>query len=114
MISTRAFWLAGRPASGETTLAVSSPWTGQLIGEVSIPTDEQVEEAVAAAYAVRDEFAATPAYARAAALDHLSKRLAERSEAHLCGEREADQMGSRRGRPCGVRVPVRRGGSPPL
>ncbi|MFF4690217.1 aldehyde dehydrogenase family protein [Streptomyces sp. NPDC001307] len=80
MISTRAFWLAGRPASGETTLAVTSPWTGQLIGEVSVPTDEQVEEAVAAAYAVRDEFAATPAYVRAAALDHVSKRLMERSE----------------------------------
>ncbi|MEV6118687.1 aldehyde dehydrogenase family protein [Streptomyces sp. NPDC052109] len=80
MICTRAFWLAGRPASGETTLAVSSPWTGQLIGEVSVPTDEQVEEAVAAAYAVRDEFAATPAFVRAAALDHVSRRLMERSE----------------------------------
>ncbi|WP_028804395.1 aldehyde dehydrogenase family protein [Streptomyces sp. 142MFCol3.1] len=80
MIPTRTFWLAGRPASGETTLAVTSPWTGQIIGEVSVPTDEQVEEAVAAAYAVRDEFAATPAYVRAAALDHVSKRLVERSE----------------------------------
>jgi aldehyde dehydrogenase (NAD+) len=80
MIPTRTFWLAGRAASGETTLAVSSPWTGQLIGKVSVPTDEQVEEAVASAYAVRDEFAATPAYVRAAALDHVSKRLAERSE----------------------------------
>ncbi|MEU1203245.1 aldehyde dehydrogenase family protein [Streptomyces sp. NPDC005813] len=80
MIPTRTFWLAGHPASGETTLAVTSPWTGQIIGEVSIPTDEQVEEAVAAAYAVRDEFAATPAYVRAAALDHVSKRLVERTE----------------------------------
>ncbi|MGW2552345.1 aldehyde dehydrogenase family protein [Streptomyces sp. NPDC001635] len=80
MIPTRAFWLAGRAASGEKTLAISSPWTGQLIGKVSVPTDEQVEEAVASAYAVRDEFAATPAYVRAAALDHVSKRLVERSE----------------------------------
>ncbi len=80
MIPTRAFWLAGRAASGEKTLAISSPWTGQLIGKVSVPTDEQVEEAVASAYAVRDEFAATPAYVRAAALDHVSKRLMERSE----------------------------------
>ncbi|MGW4556524.1 aldehyde dehydrogenase family protein [Streptomyces sp. NPDC004365] len=80
MIPTRAFWLAGRAASGEKTLAISSPWTGRLIGKVSVPTDEQVEEAVASAYAVRDEFAATPAYVRAAALDHVSKRLVERSE----------------------------------
>ncbi|MFD8503274.1 aldehyde dehydrogenase family protein [Streptomyces sp. NPDC059687] len=61
-------------------MAISSPWTGLLIGKVSVPTDEQVEEAVASAYAVRDEFAATPAYVRAAALDHVSKRLVERSE----------------------------------
>ncbi len=45
-----------------------------------MPTEAQVEEAVAAAHAVLDEFAATPAHVRAAALDHVSKRLAERTE----------------------------------
>ncbi|MBO0517825.1 aldehyde dehydrogenase family protein, partial [Streptomyces beijiangensis] len=45
-----------------------------------VPTDAQVEEAVAAAHAVRDEFAATPAHVRAAALDHVSRRLVERTE----------------------------------
>ncbi|MEV0221081.1 aldehyde dehydrogenase family protein [Streptomyces sp. NPDC050704] len=80
MTSTHAFWLAGRQASGETTLDVTSPWDGRVVGKVSVPTDEQVEEAVAAAYAVRDEFAATPAHVRAAALDHVSRRLVERTE----------------------------------
>ncbi|WP_338687090.1 aldehyde dehydrogenase family protein [Streptomyces acidiscabies] len=80
MTSTHAFWLAGREATGEDTFDVTSPWDGRLVGKVSVPTDAQVEEAVAAAHAVQGEFAATPAHVRAAALDHVSKRLAERAE----------------------------------
>ncbi|MET7935771.1 aldehyde dehydrogenase family protein [Streptomyces sp. NPDC005322] len=77
---THAFWLAGREATGESTLEVTSPWDGRRVGVVSVPTDAQIEEAVAAAEAVREELAATPAYVRAAALDHVSRRLAERTE----------------------------------
>ncbi|MEU2772562.1 aldehyde dehydrogenase family protein [Streptomyces sp. NPDC007162] len=80
MTSTTAFWLAGRQVAGEDTFDVTSPWDGRLVGRVGVPTDAQVEEAVAAAYAVRDEFAATPAHVRAAALDHVSRRLVERTE----------------------------------
>ncbi|MEU3244347.1 aldehyde dehydrogenase family protein, partial [Streptomyces sp. NPDC006875] len=80
MTSVHSFWLAGRAAEGDSTLDVTSPWDGRRVGTVSVPTDGQVEEAVAAAYAVRDEFAATPAHLRAAALDHVAKRLAERTE----------------------------------
>ncbi|MFD4603720.1 aldehyde dehydrogenase family protein [Streptomyces sp. NPDC058464] len=80
MTSTHAFWLAGRQVTGEDTFDVTNPWDARLVGKVSVPTDAQVEEAVAAAYAVRDEFAATPAHVRAAALDHVSRRLAERTE----------------------------------
>ncbi|MEH0636684.1 aldehyde dehydrogenase family protein [Streptomyces bottropensis] len=80
MTATTAFWLAGRRATGETTFDVTSPWDGRLVAAVSVPTDEQVEEAVAAAYAVRDEFAATPAHVRASVLDHVSRSLVERTE----------------------------------
>ncbi|MGW3132900.1 aldehyde dehydrogenase family protein [Streptomyces sp. NPDC001076] len=80
MTSTHAFWLAGRQVTGEATFDVTNPWDARLVGKVSVPTDAQVEEAVAAAYAVRDEFAATPAHVRAAALDHVSRRLVERTE----------------------------------
>ncbi|OII62509.1 MULTISPECIES: aldehyde dehydrogenase family protein [unclassified Streptomyces] len=80
MTATHAFWLAGRQATGDATFDVTSPWDGRLVGQVSVPTEAQVEEAVAAAHAVLDEFAATPAHVRAAALDHVSKRLAERTE----------------------------------
>ncbi|MFJ9647725.1 aldehyde dehydrogenase family protein [Streptomyces sp. NPDC101206] len=80
MTSTHAFWLAGRPATGEDSFDVHNPWDGRLVGTVSVPTDAQVEEAVAAAHAVTAEFSATPAHVRAAALDHVSKRLVERTE----------------------------------
>ncbi|WP_435608804.1 aldehyde dehydrogenase family protein [Streptomyces sp. C10-9-1] len=80
MTSTHAFWLVGRQATGETAFDVTSPWDGRLVGSVSVPTEAQVEEAVAAAHAAVDEFAATPAHVRAAALDHVSRRLAERTE----------------------------------
>lgn len=80
MTTNHAFWLAGRKATGENSIDVTSPWDGRLVGTASIPTDTQVEEAVAAADAVRGEFAATPAHIRATALDHVSRRLAERTE----------------------------------
>ncbi|GHD43631.1 hypothetical protein GCM10010335_47460 [Streptomyces galbus] len=78
--AAHAFWLAGRQATGTDTFEVTSPWDGRTVATVSVPTDAQTEEAVAAAYAVREDFAATPAHVRAAALDHVSRRLAERTE----------------------------------
>ncbi|MDK1475143.1 aldehyde dehydrogenase family protein [Streptomyces sp. 549] len=78
--STHAFWLAGREATGDETFEVTSPWDGRTVGRAAVPTDAQVEEAVAAAAAVAEEFAATPAHVRAAALDHVVRRLGERSE----------------------------------
>lgn len=80
MTSTHAFWLAGREATGEESFDVTNSWDGRLVGTVSVPTEAQVEEAVAAAHAVRDAFAATPAHVRAAALDHVARRLTERTE----------------------------------
>ncbi|WP_329540267.1 aldehyde dehydrogenase family protein [Streptomyces sp. NBC_01358] len=80
MTSTHAFWLAGREATGEESFDVTNSWDGRLVGTVSVPTEAQVEEAVAAAHAVCDEFAATPAHVRAAALDHVARRLTERTE----------------------------------
>ncbi|MEU5824342.1 aldehyde dehydrogenase family protein [Streptomyces sp. NPDC047803] len=80
MTSTHAFWLAGRQATGEESFDVTNSFDGRLVGTVSVPTEAQVEEAVAAAHAVREEFAATPAHVRAAALDHVARRLAERTE----------------------------------
>jgi acyl-CoA reductase-like NAD-dependent aldehyde dehydrogenase len=75
-----AFWLAGRPATGEDSFDVTNAWDGRVVAAVSVPTDAQVEEAVAAARAAETAFAATPAHVRSAALDHVAKRLGERAE----------------------------------
>lgn len=80
MTPTTPFWLAGRQATGDTTLDVTSPWDARTVGTAAIPTAAQIEEAVATAHAVREDFAATPAHTRAAALDHVSRRLTERTE----------------------------------
>jgi acyl-CoA reductase-like NAD-dependent aldehyde dehydrogenase len=74
------FWLAGRPATGSGAFDVVSPWDGATVGRVSVPDEAQVEAAVAAAAGAQAEFSATPAHIRAAALDHVSRRLAERAE----------------------------------
>jgi glyceraldehyde-3-phosphate dehydrogenase (NADP+) len=47
---------------------------------VANATPEQVDRAVAAAAGVAKQAAALPAYARAGALDHVSRRLAERAD----------------------------------
>ncbi|RBL85204.1 aldehyde dehydrogenase, partial [Streptomyces cavourensis] len=54
MTSPHAFWVAGRRATGADSFDVTNPYDGRLVGTVSVPTDAQVEEAVAAAHAVRD------------------------------------------------------------
>lgn len=80
MTEVKSFWLSGVATTGETALDVYSPWDGSLVGVVSLPTPAQVEQAVGDLHAVRLEAQATPAHVRAAALDHISARIAERSE----------------------------------
>ena len=74
------FWLAGRPATGDEQLTVTHPYDGRVVGTAAVPTPEQVEQAVAAADAVRREAAALPLHVRAEALAHVSARLKERAE----------------------------------
>lgn len=76
----RSFWLAGRPATGSGSFEVRNPYDGSLVATVSIPTDEQVEQAVAAAHAAVPAATALSAHARASALDHVARRLGERAE----------------------------------
>lgn len=79
-MDVRSFWLAGRPAMGDAELTVTNSHDGRPVGTYSVPTDAQVEEAIAAAVAVQKEAAALPIHVRAEALAHVSRRLAERAE----------------------------------
>ncbi|WP_326551565.1 aldehyde dehydrogenase family protein [Micromonospora sp. NBC_01813] len=76
----KPFWLAGEPAHGDEPLDVRHPYDGRLVGRTSLATPDQVEQAVAAAHRVVPQAAALPAHRRAAALDHISARLAQRAD----------------------------------
>ncbi|WP_027659312.1 aldehyde dehydrogenase family protein [Salinispora fenicalii] len=75
-----AFHVASRPAHGERELTVRHPYDGRVVGRTTFANGDQVEAAVAAAAAVAPTAAALPAYRRAAALEHVSRRLAERAD----------------------------------
>jgi acyl-CoA reductase-like NAD-dependent aldehyde dehydrogenase len=73
------FWLAGRPAHGEGQLDVCGP-DGHHVASVSVPTDAQVEEAVAALDGAQQEAQQLTLGQRADALAHVAGRLLERQE----------------------------------
>jgi acyl-CoA reductase-like NAD-dependent aldehyde dehydrogenase len=78
--STTPYWIAGSPRSGHEVLEVRSPHNDAVAGRTTQATAEHVEAAVAAAAAATAVCASTPAHVRAAALDHVSRRLAERGD----------------------------------
>jgi acyl-CoA reductase-like NAD-dependent aldehyde dehydrogenase len=80
MADTHPFWLAGVATTGDETVEVTNPHDGSVVGRVALPTPAHVEQAVAAAAGVAAEAAALPAHVRAAALMHLSTRIAERTD----------------------------------
>jgi acyl-CoA reductase-like NAD-dependent aldehyde dehydrogenase len=79
MADVHGFWVAGAEEVSDTTAEVRSPWDGALVGTVAVTGPDAVERAVAAADAAFPVTQALPAHARAAALGHVSARLAERS-----------------------------------
>jgi acyl-CoA reductase-like NAD-dependent aldehyde dehydrogenase len=75
-----AFYIAGRPETGPEILAVHNPGDGREVGRTAYAAEEQVERAIVAAVDAAPAMAALPAHVRAAALDHVSRRLTERAD----------------------------------
>ncbi|WP_033339681.1 aldehyde dehydrogenase family protein [Catenuloplanes japonicus] len=71
------FYLAGRPVHGEVEVIVRHPYDGAAVGRTTFATPAQVEAAIVAATRAPQSL---PAHRRAAALDHVSKRLQERND----------------------------------
>ncbi|MFP5353254.1 MAG: aldehyde dehydrogenase family protein [Actinomycetota bacterium] len=80
MSETKRFLVAGKWRSGSGTFEVKSPYDGEVVATVGQPAESDVEDAVSAAAAVFDETRKLPIHARAAALDHISRRLQERAD----------------------------------
>ncbi len=75
----QSFWLAGVRATGDEQSAVTGP-DGLEVASVSIPTRDQVEQAVAALDAARAPAQLLTLGQRADALAHVAARLLERQD----------------------------------
>src|SRR6266536_1050836 len=76
--STKTFYIAGEWRTGQGTLEVKSPWDGTVVAELGVPTDADIEDAVASAVETFKESRHLPTYARAEALLHISRGIAQR------------------------------------
>ncbi len=74
------FWVAGRATTSTASAPVHHPYDGSLVAVHAVPTAEDVERAVAAAWQARDTCAAQPASLRAEALAHVSRRVVQRGD----------------------------------
>jgi acyl-CoA reductase-like NAD-dependent aldehyde dehydrogenase len=79
-MSTKPFYVAGEWRTGQGTLEVRSPWDGNVVAELGVPTDADVEDAVASAVNTFKESRHLPTHVRAEAIMHISRRIAERVE----------------------------------
>src|SRR6266516_3642332 len=77
-MTTKPFYVAGDWRSGDGAQDVRSPYDGSVVESIGVPTDGDVEDAVIAAVDTFDESRHLPTYARAEALMHISRRIAER------------------------------------
>lgn len=74
------YLVAGEWRGGSDTFDVTSPFSGEVVATLPVPSDEDVEAAIAAAHKIFDESRILPIHKRAAALMHISNRLDERKD----------------------------------
>lgn len=76
----KAFLVAGEWRRGAESFPVTSPYDGSVVAQVGVPSDADLEEALARGSETFLESRHLPIHARAEALAHISRRLAERAE----------------------------------
>lgn len=79
MAEAKRFLIAGDWKSSGETFEVTSPYDGELVATVAVPSGAEVEEAVRGAHEVFGEARRLPVHARADALMGISNRLKERA-----------------------------------
>jgi acyl-CoA reductase-like NAD-dependent aldehyde dehydrogenase len=73
--------IGGEQVAGEGDgLAVENPYTEEIVAEVGLPTDEQLDAAIAAAREAARGWAATPAVDRGELLHEVANRLRSRTD----------------------------------
>jgi acyl-CoA reductase-like NAD-dependent aldehyde dehydrogenase len=79
-MSTRPFLVAGEWRTGNEAIDVTSPFDDEVVARVGAPTDDDVEDATAAAAETFDESRNLPVHARAEALMAISRGLQDRGD----------------------------------
>lgn len=77
---TMPYYVAGRPTTTGEVREVVSPYDAEPVGAHAVPGAAEIEQAVAAAAASLPTTRTLSASTRAAALDHVSRRLVERAD----------------------------------
>jgi len=77
-MTARPFYVAGRWRTGRGSLSVKSPYDGSVVAELGVPTDEDVEDAVAAAVETFKASRHLPIHVRAEGLADISRGIAGR------------------------------------
>jgi acyl-CoA reductase-like NAD-dependent aldehyde dehydrogenase len=80
MTKRRPFFSAGEWRDGAERFEVVNPFDGGVVAEVGVPSEEDVEEALARCAATFPESRNLPLHERAEGLAHISRRIEERSE----------------------------------
>jgi acyl-CoA reductase-like NAD-dependent aldehyde dehydrogenase len=75
MMAVRPYLVNGEWRTGQDSLEVKNPFDDAVVAEIGIPSEADVEEAVATAAATFEESRRLPVHARSEALDHISARL---------------------------------------
>ena len=76
----RPYLLAGKPVTRGERMAVTFPYDGRVVAEVTLADEEAIERALALATAAREATAAIPPHERAAVLNEAAALAEERQE----------------------------------
>jgi acyl-CoA reductase-like NAD-dependent aldehyde dehydrogenase len=76
--SSYPYYLANRPIAANTDLAVTNKYTGDVATRVALADASAIKDAIGHAVEAKTACASMPAFARAAVLQHVVTRMAER------------------------------------
>ncbi|MED4298991.1 aldehyde dehydrogenase family protein [Geobacillus stearothermophilus] len=79
-VQKQKLYINGEWREGKSYTELKSPYSRETIAEIPAASEEEVDEAIAAAYAARQTMAAMPAHERAAILERVVEQLKARQE----------------------------------
>lgn len=79
-VKRKKLFINGEWREAQTYTPLISPYSQEMIAEIPLATEDEVDQAIQAAYQARDVMATMPSYQRASILEKLAYLLEERGE----------------------------------